>query len=187
MSYERLSPEHADELARAIDARVRSVPDFPQPGILFRDISTVLADATTLRAALRLHVDRIGDLVGRVDKVVGVESRGFLFGMALAVEIGAGFVLIRKPGKLPAETIEVRYELEYGSDRLQIHTDAIDPGEKVVLIDDLLATGGTAGAAKLLIERLGGELEAAVFLIELEALKGREKLSGVRVETVLRY
>lgn len=177
----------AERLRALVRERIRDVPHFPKPGILFRDISPVLAHADTLAAALSLHVDRIADLVGRVDKVVGIESRGFLFGMALAVRIGAGFVLVRKPGKLPLKTVEAKYALEYGEDRLQIHADAIEPGESVVLVDDLLATGGTAAAAAELVRSIGGEPIAALFLIELAALNGRARLGDLRVETVLAF
>lgn len=177
-------PEVALERVRA---RVRSVPDFPKPGILFRDITPVLADPTTLMETLALHRSSIADLEGQIDAIVGIESRGFLFGMALATELRVGFVPVRKPGKLPAETIETRYALEYGEDILQIHADAIQKGDRVVLVDDLLATGGTASAACSLVAKLGGIVTAALFLIELEDLKGRQKLDGLRVETLLRY
>jgi adenine phosphoribosyltransferase len=183
-----IDPERLRELVRA---KIRDVPDFPKPGILFRDISPVLADAEALAAALELHVHRIVDLVGpgpkMVDKVVGIESRGFLFGMALAHRIGAGFVLVRKPGKLPMATVEATYALEYGEDRLQIHEDAIGQGERVVLVDDLLATGGTSAAARDLVRRIGGEVVAALFLVELTALRGRLRLPDLRVETVLAF
>ena len=186
-----LTAMHAEELRAKVRARIRDVPDFPKPGILFRDISPVLADAETLAAALDLHVHRIADLVGPdakgVDKVVGIESRGFLFGMALAHRIGAGFVLVRKPGKLPMATVEATYALEYGEDRLQIHADAIAAGERVVLVDDLLATGGTANAARDLVQRIGGEVVAAVFLVELLGLQGRTRLPDLRVEAVLAF
>jgi adenine phosphoribosyltransferase len=177
----------AERLRALVRGKIRDVPDFPKPGILFRDISPVLSDAQTLGAALELHVDRIADLVGHVDKIVGIESRGFLFGMALAHRIGAGFVLVRKPGKLPLATVEATYALEYGEDRLQIHADAIAKGERVVLVDDLLATGGTSAAARDLVGRIGGDVVAALFLVELEALNGRARLPGLRVETVLAF
>ncbi len=177
----------AERLRDLVRAKIRDVPDFPKPGILFRDISPVLSDASTLAAALELHVDRIADLVGSVDKVVGIESRGFLFGMALAHRIGAGFVLVRKPGKLPLATVEATYALEYGEDRLQIHADAIGQGERVVLVDDLLATGGTAAAARDLATRVGGNVVAALFLVELTGLQGRTRLPDLRVETVLAF
>ncbi|MCA9649656.1 MAG: adenine phosphoribosyltransferase [Myxococcales bacterium] len=173
-------------LAR-VRARVRSVPNFPKEGILFRDITPVLADPPTLVAALALHRHHITDIEGQIDKIVGIESRGFLFGMALAAELHVGFVPVRKPGKLPAETLEVRYALEYGEDALQIHADAISKGNRVLIVDDLLATGGTAAAAQQLVEQLGGTVLAALFLIELEALEGRARLGELRVETLLRY
>lgn len=170
-----------------VRGKVRSVPDFPKPGILFRDITPVLAHPPTLVDALRLHRNHITDLEGSIDKIVGIESRGFLFGMALAAELHVGFVPVRKPGKLPAATTEVRYALEYGEDALQIHTDAIDAGDRVLVVDDLLATGGTAQAARQLVTGLGGIVLAALFLIELEFLQGRDKLDGLRVETLLTY
>lgn len=170
-----------------VRSRVRSIPDFPQPGILFRDITPVLQDGDALRVALDLHVERIADIAEAIDVLVGIESRGFLFGMALAARLGAGFVPVRKPGKLPADTLEACYDLEYGSDSLQIHSDAIAPGQRVVIVDDLLATGGTAACTKNLVSQLGGEVLGALFLIELEALQGRRKLDGVRVESLLRF
>jgi len=182
-----LDPTHADRLRALVRERIREVPDFPKPGILFRDITTVLAQPDALDAALALHADAIADLVGTVTKVVGVESRGFLFGMALAARIGTGFVLVRKPGKLPRATIEASYALEYGTDRLQMHTDAVAPGESVIVVDDLLATGGTAAAVRELVERVGGTVAAALFLVELRALGGRSKLPGVRVEAVIGF
>lgn len=182
-----LSAADAFALTRQVDDRVRTIPDFPRPGILFRDISPVLQDAQTLQAALDLHVHAVSDLVGSIEVVAGIESRGFLFGMALAARLGAGFVLVRKPGKLPYETREVAYALEYGEDRLQIHADAIRPGQRVLVVDDLLATGGTAGATCRLVEGLGGSVEAALFLIELTGLRGRARLEPRRVETILQY
>jgi len=180
-------PFDVDVATERVRAKVRSVPDFPKPGILFRDITPVLACRDALSDALRLHRHLIADLEPQIDTIVGIESRGFLFGMALAAELSVGFVPVRKPGKLPAETTEVRYALEYGEDALQIHTDALPKGARVLLVDDLLATGGTAHAAYELVEALGGTVLAAVFLIELKALQGRARLPGVRVETVLTY
>lgn len=174
-------------LTDVVRRRIRDVPDFPKPGILFRDITPVLADATALAAALDLHIDRIADLASGIDVVVGIESRGFLFGMAVAARIGAGFVVVRKPGKLPARVVEASYALEYGTDRLQIHADAIRSGQRVLIVDDLLATGGTAGAARELVVGLGGEVVAALFLIELCGLGGRARLGDLRVEAVLGY
>lgn len=176
----------ASSLAR-VGARMRAVPDFPKPGILFRDVTPVLHDAQALDAAVALLLDQIADLDGQIDRIVGIESRGFLFGMAIAVLMRAGFVPVRKPGKLPAQVIEESYALEYGVDRLQIHADAITPGERVLVVDDLLATGGTAEATCKLVDRLGGRVLGCLFLIELEALSGRGRLHGRRVESVLTY
>ena len=181
-----------DDAARAraaerVRAKVRAVPDFPRAGILFRDITPVLADPEALRLALDLQLDAVRDLWGRIDRVCGIESRGFLFGMAIAERLGVGFVPLRKPGKLPAETLDQAYALEYGVDRLEVHVDAIDPGHRVLVVDDLLATGGTARAACSLVERLGGRVEACVFLIELAALGGRRRLGLRRAEAILTY
>lgn len=164
---------------------IREVPDFPKPGILFYDITTLLADPL----ALRMTVDRFVWLFAgkRVDKVVGMESRGFLFGPIVAYDLLAGFVPVRKPGKLPAQTVETRYELEYGSDALQMHADAIAPGERVLIVDDLIATGGTARATAELVESSGGEVVGFGFIIELAFLKGREKLAGYDVESLIVY
>ena len=181
-------PAVAREAAqRKVAGLVRSIPDFPAPGILFRDITPVLHDAAALDAAVRLHIDRIADLAGEVDRIVGIESRGFLFGMAVAHAIGAGFVPVRKPGKLPAATVHQTYALEYGQDRLHMHADAVTPGDRVLVIDDLLATGGTAGAAAQLVEGLGGRVVACLFLIELAALGGRARLGERRVESIIVY
>jgi len=164
---------------------IRNVPDFPKPGILFYDVKTLLQD----REAYCETIDRIVEsLKGKqVDLVVGPEARGFILGSALAYALKAGFVLARKPGKLPCETISYEYELEYGTDALEIHTGAISPGAKVVVADDLLATGGTALAVIRLIERAGGEVVAARFGIELENLNGRAKLAGYDVDAVVKY
>ncbi len=170
-----------------VEGLMRAVPDFPQPGILFRDITPVLQDAAGLNAALGLLSGHVDDLRGKVDRIIGVESRGFLFGMPLAVRLGVGFVPVRKPGKLPAAYIEETYALEYGEDRLQIHEDAVALGDRVIVVDDLLATGGTAAATCALVERLGGVVEACLFLIELDGLKGRTRLPGRRIESVLHY
>jgi len=187
MSSRFPTAEARDAALQAVHARVRSVPDFPIPGILFRDITPVLADPATLDAAVSLHLEHIADLAGSIDRVCGIESRGFLFGMAVAHALGAGFAPIRKPGKLPAATIEQTYALEYGQDRLQIHVDAIGVGDRVLIVDDLLATGGTSHAAAQLVERLGGEVLACLFLIELAELDGRTRLGARRVESVLVY
>jgi len=164
---------------------IREVPDFPKPGILFYDITTLLKHPEGLRLAL----DRFCELFdGRpIDKVVGVESRGFLFGVQLAYRLGVGFVPVRKPGKLPAETLEEVYELEYGSDRLEMHRDAFEPGERALIIDDLIATGGTAAATARLIESCGAEVAGLGFVIELLALEGRGRLDGYEIFSLLQY
>jgi adenine phosphoribosyltransferase len=176
-----------DAALQQVAGLIRSVPDFPTPGILFRDITPVLHDAAALDAAVRLHIDKIADLAGQVDRVCGIESRGFLFGMAVAHALGAGFVPVRKPGKLPAATVHETYALEYGQDRLHMHLDAVAPGDRVLVVDDLLATGGTAGAAARLVEGLGGRVVACLFLIELAGLEGRARLGGRRVESIIVY
>ena len=164
---------------------VRSIPDFPEPGIIFRDITTVLQDAD----GFQLAIDEMKKLLEGVefDVVVGAESRGFIFGAPLAYALGKPFVLVRKKGKLPCETIEQEYELEYGKATLEIHTDAIQKGQRVVIVDDLIATGGTMKAAADLVERLGGEVVKLIFLMELAGLKGREKLAGYDVGAALIY
>lgn len=162
---------------------VRDVPDFPTPGILFRDITPLLASPDAFGAAVEAMADPFRGS-GAV-KVVGIEARGFMFGAAVARELGLGFVPARKPGKLPGKTERVAYGLEYGSDALEVHADAFSPGESVLIVDDVLATGGTAAAAAALVERLGARVEAIVFFIELAALGGRSKLSGHSVTSVL--
>lgn len=183
----KLPPGAAKEALELVSSKIRSIPDFPKAGILFRDITPILADHSSLSAALDLHIDAVSDIADELELVVAIESRGFLFGMALAERINCGFVPVRKPGKLPAETIQENYTLEYGMDALQIHADAVRQGDRVLVVDDLLATGGTASAACRLVERLGGKVLACLFLIELEALAGRARLDGHRVETLLRY
>jgi len=160
---------------------IRNIPDFPKPGIVFRDITTLLQDAAALRETVQQMADAFRD--DRVDLVAAVESRGFIFGAAVAVELGAGFVPIRKPGKLPAET----YELEYGTDTVEIHTDAVRPGQRVLMVDDLLATGGTMAAACRLVERLGGTVVGIAFLVELEFLSGRSRLADYRIVSLAGY
>ena len=166
-------------------AKIRAIPDFPKPGILFRDIMPLLQDAQALRAA----VDRMAEwAVGRhVDVVLGAESRGFILGSALAYAMNAGFVCARKPGKLPFDTVSESYELEYGTDSLEVHADAIGPGVNVLVHDDLLATGGTARAKVRLVEKMGGRVVGATFLIELADLNGRDKLAGLDVYSLITY
>jgi adenine phosphoribosyltransferase len=166
-------------------ARIREVPDFPKPGILFYDITTLLKDADAFREV----VDRMADQVdGRtIDLVVGMESRGFIFSAPLAYKLQAGFVPVRKLGKLPADTIEVEYALEYGTATLEIHRDAIQPGQRVLIVDDLLATGGTVMGTIELVRRLSGEIAGLSFMVELTALHGRDKLGGHQIHTLLTY
>ena len=168
-----------------LKARIRHVPDFPKAGILFYDVTTLLRDPD----GFRLAIDSMAaPYLGRgLDVVVGIESRGFILGSAVADRIGAGFVPVRKLGKLPAETIRASYDLEYGSDSLEMHRDAISRGQRVVIVDDLLATGGTARATVNLVKQLGGIVEGVAFLIELVELNGRSKLAGEQIEVVLQY
>lgn len=170
---------------KKIEDYIRSIPDFPEPGIIFRDVTSVLQDGD----GLRLAIDEMVKLLDGVecDVIAGTESRGFIFGMPVAYLLHKPFVPVRKKGKLPCETIEKTYDLEYGTATIEIHKDAILPGQKVVLIDDLIATGGTMKAAAELVEQLGGKVEKMVFLIELAGLKGREQLSQYQVESVVTY
>jgi adenine phosphoribosyltransferase len=164
---------------------VRDVPDFPVEGVLFKDITTLLRRPDAFREAVDALAARFADK--RIDQVVAIESRGFVFGAPLAYKLGAGFVPVRKPGKLPAKTISREYSLEYGTNTLEMHVDAIDPGQRVLLVDDLLATGGSARAAVDLVERLGGVVVGAAFLIELEFLQGAKKLEGCDVFSLIRF
>jgi adenine phosphoribosyltransferase len=168
-----------------LKAKIRHVPDFPKAGILFYDITTLLQDAAGLRAAIDGLSMPFKDQ--GVDLVVGIESRGFIFGAAVADRIGAGFSPVRKPGKLPSACVRTTYDLEYGSDTLEMHEDAVTPGQRVLIVDDLLATGGTARATADMVKRLGGQVHALAFLIELVALNGRGRLEGDRVHSVLKY
>ncbi len=174
--------------ARSTDdlrAKIREVPDFPKPGILFYDITTLLREADAFREV----IDRMAEAVKgeRIDLVVGMESRGFIFASPLADRLGAGFVPVRKLGKLPAETIEVEYDLEYGTATLEIHRDAITRGQRVLVVDDLLATGGTVLGTIELVQRLGGEIAGLSFMVELTALGGRAKLGEFKIHTLLAY
>ena len=164
---------------------IRNVPDFPKPGILFYDITTLLSNAEGLREA----IDKLSEPYTneKIDLVVGIESRGFIFGTAVAERLGVGFVPVRKPGKLPASTVSVEYELEYGSDVLEMHADAITSGQRILIVDDLLATGGTAAAVASLVTQQGGAIVALAFLIELGFLDGRKQLTGQPIYSVLQY
>lgn len=164
---------------------IRDVPDFPTDGILFRDITPVLQNAQKFNEVVCSMVEQVKEL--KPDVIIGIESRGFLFGAPIALELGVGFVPVRKVGKLPADTIQAEYALEYGSNVVEMHTDAILPGQRVVIVDDLLATGGTAAAAIQLSEELEGVVAGLIFLIELEFLKGREKLDGYDVRALIKY
>ncbi|MCC8017463.1 MAG: adenine phosphoribosyltransferase [Lachnospiraceae bacterium] len=170
---------------KTVEDYVRSIPDFPEPGIIFRDITTVIQDPE----GLKLAIDGMEQFLEGVDfdVVVGAESRGFVFGAPIARDLGKGFVLVRKKGKLPCETISQEYALEYGTAEVEIHTDAIKPGQRVVVVDDLMATGGTIEASIKLVERLGGKVVKVLFLMELAGLNGREKLAGYDVDSVIIY
>jgi len=168
-----------------LKALIRSVPDFPKAGILFRDITPLLADAAAFKESVRLMAAPYRK--GQVDLVLGAESRGFIFAAAVALALDAGFIPVRKKGKLPAATVSATYELEYGTDTLQMHTDAVAPGAHVVMVDDLLATGGTMAACCEMVAKAGGKILGVEFLIELEFLKGRDKLKGYPVRTQIVY
>ncbi len=168
-----------------VEDYIRSIPDFPQKGIIFRDITSVLQNADGLHLAIDEMQKKLEGL--EFDKIAGLESRGFIFGMPIAYNLHKPFILIRKAGKLPCETVSQTYDLEYGQATIEVHKDAIEKGERIVVVDDLIATGGTVEAAGKLIERLGGEVVKMVFLLELAGLNGREKLSKYDVESVVSY
>jgi adenine phosphoribosyltransferase len=171
--------------AEDLRAKIREIPDFPKPGILFYDITTMLKDPDAFHEAIDLMLEPYKD--ERIDIVVGMESRGFIFSAPMAYQLKAGLVPVRKLGKLPAETITVEYALEYGSNTLEIHRDAIEAGQRVLIVDDLLATGGTVRGTIELVERLKGQVVGLAFLVELDFLKGRERLEGRRVTSVVSY
>lgn len=168
----------------ALKRLIRDVPDFPKPGILYKDITTLLQDAAGLRTAIDCLVEPHRE--ARIERVVGIESRGFILGAAVADRLGVGFVPVRKPGKLPAATVSASYALEYGADTLEMHRDGVEPGQRVLIVDDVLATGGTARAAVSLVRECGAEVAAVAVLIELEALGGRAQLAGEQLLAVLR-
>jgi adenine phosphoribosyltransferase len=173
------------DVLEELRAGVRDVPDFPKKGIVFKDITPILNDPALFRASIDLFLERCRGQ--KIDKIVGIDARGFLFGSAVAYELGVGFVPIRKRGKLPYKTEVAKYSLEYGEAEMEIHTDAMMAGERIVLVDDLLATGGTSAAAAALIRKAGGELLEAQFLIELEFLNGRKQLEPTPVVSFLKY
>ncbi len=170
---------------KQLESYVRSIPDFPEPGIIFRDVTSVLQD----KDGLKLAVDEMQELLKGLefDTIIGPESRGFIFGVPIAYNLNKAFIPIRKKGKLPCETISMDYDLEYGKATIEIHKDAIQPGQKVVIVDDLIATGGTIEAITKLVEMLGGEVIKIIFLMELKGLKGRDKLKGYDVDAVIQY
>lgn len=170
---------------KKIEEYVRSIPDFPEEGIIFRDVTSVLQDADGLHLAIDSMMEKVKDI--EFDVVVGPESRGFIFGVPIAYNLHKPFVPVRKKGKLPCETISVDYELEYGTATIEMHKDSIKPGQKVLIVDDLMATGGTIEAIIKLVNELGGEVVGTVFLMELAGLEGRKKLAGQRVESVIVY
>jgi len=173
------------DLLEKLRAGVRDVPDFPKKGIVFKDITPILSDGSLFKTSIDVFVERCRGK--KIDKIVWIDARGFLFGSAVAYQLGVGFVPIRKRGKLPFKTEIAKYSLEYGEAEMEMHIDAMRPGEKIVLVDDLLATGGTSAAAAALIKKVGGELLEAQFLIELEFLRGREKLVPTPVVSFLKY
>ncbi|MBV8899835.1 MAG: adenine phosphoribosyltransferase [Verrucomicrobia bacterium] len=168
-----------------LQAAIRDVPDFPKPGIIFKDITPILSDPKLFTAVIDVLAEEATK--SRPDKIVGIDARGFLFGAAVAYKLKCGFIPVRKRGKLPYKTFSFAYELEYGTAEMEMHVDAISPSERVVLVDDLLATGGTSGAAVHLVQQTGGTVEAALFFIELSFLNGRARLGGVPVHTLVRF
>ena len=172
-------------LTESIKSKIRTVPHWPKQGIMFRDITTLLKDAQGFKETIDLLYERYKDK--KIDKVVGIESRGFIFGAPLAYLLGAGFIPVRKPGKLPAECESEEYTLEYGKDKIEVHKDAITKGDNVLIVDDLIATAGTASAARNLVKKLGGKIIECAFIIELVDLKGRDKLKGENIYSVVEF
>ena len=184
-SFREIISKGKVQIMKKIEEYVRSIPDFPEEGIIFRDVTSVLQDADGLHLAIDLMMEKIQDI--DFDVVVGPESRGFIFGVPIAYNLRKPFVPVRKKGKLPCETISVDYELEYGTATIEMHKDAIKPGQRVLIVDDLMATGGTIEAIIKLVEQLGGQVVGTVFLMELAGLEGRKKLADQRVESVIIY
>jgi adenine phosphoribosyltransferase len=180
-----IGPAMVEDSLSKLRAAVRDVPDFPKAGVIFKDITPILKDGALFRASIDIFLGQCRDK--RIDKIVGIDARGFLFGSAVAYELGIGFVPLRKKGRLPYQTESARYSLEYGEAEMELHIDAIERSEKIVLIDDLLATGGTSASAATLIKKVGGDLIEAIFLIELEFLYGRKKLEPTPVTSFLKY
>jgi len=172
-------------MEQLIRKHIRDIPDFPKPGIMFKDITPLLQNHEAFYGTIKALVERYADK--DIDTVVGIESRGFLFGTPLAHQLGVGFVPVRKKGKLPYETVDISYDLEYGSATIEMHTDAVKKGEKILVVDDLLATGGTAGAACELVRKQGGKIVECVFVVELAFLNGREKIADVPVHSLVSY
>jgi len=180
-----VSPGDHDARRALLRSRVRDVPDFPKPGILFRDLTPLMGDGVAMREA----IDMLAEAAARhrPELVVAIESRGFIFGAPVAASLGVGFVPVRKPGKLPHKTRRREYDLEYGTDALEMHADAVVHGARVVIVDDLLATGGTAAATVELVREIGGHIVGAAFVVELELLRGRDRLAGVPIDALLKY
>ncbi|MCR4880534.1 MAG: adenine phosphoribosyltransferase [bacterium] len=173
-------------MSKRVENAIRKIPDFPKKGIIFRDVTTAIKDADVFKEIIDYFIDKFKDI--DFDYIVAMESRGFFLGAPVAYAMGKGLIIVRKPGKLPAETISAEYELEYGTDKLEIHKDAIEPGKKVIIMDDLIATGGTLNASIELVEKLGGKVQLAAFLIELPALKAREIVrSNVPILSMLEF
>ena len=165
--------------------KIREIPDFPKPGILFYDLTTLLKDHEGFSTVINILTEKFRNK--QIEKILGIESRGFIFAPSVAYNLGAGFVPIRKPGKLPAETLSLRYDLEYGQDALEIHKDAVEKGERVLIVDDLIATGGTAAATAQMASQLGAKVVGLAFVVELDFLKGRQKLEGYDIFSILKY
>jgi len=182
---EELFEDMVSTMTKSIKSKIRTVPHWPKEGIMFRDITTLLKDAEGFKETIDLLYNRYKD--EKIDKVIGIESRGFIFGAPLAYLLGCGFVPIRKPGKLPAEIESEEYTLEYGKDKIEVHKDAINKGDKILIVDDLIATAGTASAARNLVKKLGGELVECAFIIELTDLKGRDKLKGENIFSIVEF